>query len=262
MERATASTHAEEIRWKLVSTLLYLSTNCYLSPSANRSLLSLQEQDTPNNSFFSFQIEDLPGDEEVESHPLTLGIVPDEVRTKLQNMRVLLQQDIGRLVENAEPIRRLLNELKRQVPENTEEAILPAAHMEVLRIQVTKALQCTADRENQEKLRQEKDLHKLWADDLHHRIDFLKKSRPTIVGEIDRLKARRAKLAKEMELVGHTIITEEKKLADLPATIHNLITGYFLYKCIKAKMIIHDNQRNGLRFLEVQTEARVGSSVC
>ena len=56
-----------------------------------------------------------------------------------------------------------------------------------------------ADRAKLAKTREEEDAFKHQAQEVHQRIHFLEDSRPGIVGEIDRLKRRRAELAKEME---------------------------------------------------------------
>ena len=54
---------------------------------------------------------------------------------------------------------------------------------------------------------------------MHQWINFLENSRPDIVGTIDRLKRRRAELAKEMEQVTKDIAAEEKRLQELPSVV-------------------------------------------
>ncbi|XP_022685422.1 uncharacterized protein LOC111258439 [Setaria italica] len=53
-----------------------------------------EEQDAPNNSLFSFAVT-LSDDEEVASRQVTLSSITDDVRAKLESIRILLQQDIG-----------------------------------------------------------------------------------------------------------------------------------------------------------------------
>ncbi|GJN11657.1 hypothetical protein PR202_ga29861 [Eleusine coracana subsp. coracana] len=53
-------------------------------------------------------------------------------------------------------------------------------------------------------------------------IDLLNSSRSLIVNEIDRLKAKRAALMKELGEIGNAIAEEEEKLLNLPETIANL----------------------------------------
>jgi hypothetical protein len=59
----------------------------------------------------------------------------------------------------------------------------------------------------------EKESHVARVEDLRRRIDTLRCSHPTIVGEIDQLKARKADLMKELRLIGDAITAEETKLA-------------------------------------------------
>jgi chromosome segregation ATPase len=54
------------------------------------------------------------------------------------------------------------------------------------------------------------------VEDLRRRIDTLRCSHPTIIGEIDRLKARKAELMKELRLIGDAITAEETKFSELP----------------------------------------------
>nr|TKW03340.1 hypothetical protein SEVIR_7G017700v2 [Setaria viridis] len=53
-----------------------------------------EEQDTPNNSLFSFAVA-LSDDEEVASRQVTLSSIPYDVCAKLESIRILLQDDIG-----------------------------------------------------------------------------------------------------------------------------------------------------------------------
>ena len=180
-----------------------------------------QEQDTPNNSLFSFAVA-LSNDEEVASRQVTLSSVPDDVRAKLSSIQSLLQEDIGRLVEDASPIRQLFGDVSGQVPEEAEEALAPAAYIESMRIPVFRALRHMANRAKLAKTREEEDTYKRQAQEVHQRIHFLEDSHPGIVGTIDRLKRRRAELTKEMEQVTKAIDAEEKRLQELPSVIADL----------------------------------------
>jgi chromosome segregation ATPase len=68
----------------------------------------------------------------------------------------------------------------------------------------------------------DKESHVARVEDLRRRIDRLCCSCPTIIGEIDRLKARKADLMKELRLIGDAITVEETKLAELPNAIDGL----------------------------------------
>jgi chromosome segregation ATPase len=60
------------------------------------------------------------------------------------------------------------------------------------------------------------------ANDIKSRVETLKNSYPTIVSEIDRLKARRATLRKELEAVTIALAEEEKRLEQLPNIIEKM----------------------------------------
>ncbi|XP_072150518.1 uncharacterized protein [Setaria viridis] len=179
------------------------------------------EQDTPDNSLFSFAVA-LSDDEEVASRQVALSSILDDVRAKLASIRSLLQGDIGRLVEDTSPIRQLFGDVSGRVPEEAEEALALAAFIESMRIPVFRALRHMADRAKLAKTCEEEDAFKHQAQEAHRRIHFLEDSRPGIIGEIDRLKRRRAELAKEMEQVTKAISAEEKRLQELPSVIADL----------------------------------------
>ena len=95
-------------------------------------------QDSPDNSLFSFQLGTISAEDEAtssaESAPLS-----EETKTKLQEILQLLNQDIGQLVQDAEPIRIILKSLKGDLPEFLEEALHPAAYIESRQIPVLRA---------------------------------------------------------------------------------------------------------------------------
>ena len=61
----------------------------------------------------------------MESTPLS-----EETKAKLWEILQLLNQDIGQLVRDAEPIRTILKSLKGTLPEPLKEALHPAAYIE------------------------------------------------------------------------------------------------------------------------------------
>ena len=61
----------------------------------------------------------------VESTPLSV-----DIKAKLQEILQFLNQDIGQLVRDADPIRLILKSLKGNLPESLEEALNPAAYIE------------------------------------------------------------------------------------------------------------------------------------
>ena len=126
------------------------------------------------------------------------------------------------MVEDASPIRQLFGDVSGRVPEEAGEALAPAAYIESMRIPVFRALRHMADCVKLTKTREEEDTYKRQDQEVHQRIHFLEDSRPGIVGTIDRLKRRRAELAKEMEQVTKAIDAEEKRLQELPSVIADL----------------------------------------
>ena len=58
--------------------------------------------------------------------------------------------------------------------------------------------------------------------DVKPRIEVLENSRPGIVAEIDRLKARRAQIMKELAEVSTSLQEEENKLDPLPEDIEKM----------------------------------------
>ncbi|RLN11439.1 hypothetical protein C2845_PM09G06460 [Panicum miliaceum] len=102
-------------------------------------------------------------------------------------------------MEDASPIRRLFNEVKDRIPDEVSENLGYAAYIEGMQIPVSRALQRMADRAQMAKTQEEVDSYKHRTQEVHHKINFLENCRPDIVGAIDRLKRRRAELAKEMK---------------------------------------------------------------
>ena len=74
----------------------------------------------------------------------------------------MLNQDIGQLVQDAEPIRTILRSLKGILPKSNEEALHPAAYIESHQISVLKAQKRLSDRLHQEQtIKQRDDLKNL-----------------------------------------------------------------------------------------------------
>ena len=98
---------------------------------------------------FSFQLGTSGAEDEVTS---SAGSAPlsEETKAKLQEVLQLLNQDIGQLVQDAEPIRIILKSLKGTLSECLEEALHPSAFIESHQISIFKAQKCLADRLHQE----------------------------------------------------------------------------------------------------------------
>jgi hypothetical protein len=99
--------------------------------------------------------------------------------------------------------------------------LLPAAFIEGHQFKVLQAKQRLSDRASQAELVVQKEDSRSRANDIKARVEVLENSRPIIVGEIDRLKARRPVLMKELEAAS-IALKEEKKLEQLPNIISKM----------------------------------------
>jgi hypothetical protein len=69
-----------------------------------------------------------------------------EVKSKLEDLLGLLQQDIAQLVDDSSPAKAIFKTLHGQVPADVEEVLFQASHLESRQLQLQKATQCLADR--------------------------------------------------------------------------------------------------------------------
>ena len=122
-----------------------------LFPSAILTLSSFQAQESPDNSLFSFQI-GATSQEGEETTSADSVVLSDEIKARLQESLQFLNQDIGQLIKNAQPIYTILEELEGKLPEAIEDALTPAAFVESHRAQFNKAQKQLADRHGKKKL--------------------------------------------------------------------------------------------------------------
>jgi chromosome segregation ATPase len=141
------------------------------------------------------------------------------VKAKLIEVLPLLNQDIGQLVQDAEPIRTIFKQIQGQLPRDLKAKMLQVAFIENRQLIVQEAQGRLEERRRQEQLTQDREKLDNSMADLDNRIKFLSSSRPDIISSIDRLKKRRAELMKELDQIGQDLIAEEQKLADLLGTI-------------------------------------------
>ena len=117
-----------------------------LFPSAILILSSFQAQESPNNSLFSFQIWVTSQEEGEETSSADPTVLSDEIKARFQESLQFLNQDIGQVIKNAQPIRAILEELEGRLPEAIEDALTPAAFIESHRAQFNKAQKQLSDR--------------------------------------------------------------------------------------------------------------------
>jgi hypothetical protein len=69
-------------------------------------------------------------DGEEASSSLALGAISVEVKSKLEALLNLLQQNTAQLVDDSDPTKAIFKTIRGQVPTNIEEALFPATHLE------------------------------------------------------------------------------------------------------------------------------------
>ena len=85
----------------------------------------------------------------------------------------LLNQDISRLVQDAEPIRIILKSLRGTLPESLDEALHPATYIESHQISILKAQKRLSDRLHQEQTIKQRDDLKNLMETTHGKIATL-----------------------------------------------------------------------------------------
>jgi len=123
---------------------------------------------------FSFQI-GIASQEEMQSSAESLVILED-VKAKLQAILSFLNQDIGQLVQDAEPIRVILKTLGGQLSEPIVEALIPAAFIESCRVQVLRAQKRLTDHLQHKQIIKQRDDLKGLVDSTRDQIDLLNQS--------------------------------------------------------------------------------------
>ena len=153
----------------------------------------------------------------------------------------MLNQDIGQLVRDAEPIRTILKSLKGTLPEHLEEALHPAAYIESHQISVLKAQKRLSDRLYQEQTIKQRDDLKNLVDVIRGKIISLTQSKAATEQSKRDLEAKRDRLLKELEHVNQEIADVDNRLSQLPMALQQLEAEkqeqarqtYQLHKCIK-----------------------------
>ena len=141
-----AGSNLDEICLKQVSTFSLADFIIPLFPSAILISSSFQAQESPDNSLFSFQIRATSQEEGEEATSADPIVLSDEIKAKLQESLQFLNQDIGQLIKNAQPIRTIFEELEGKFPEAIEDVLTHAAFIESHRAQFNKAQKQLADR--------------------------------------------------------------------------------------------------------------------
>ena len=134
----------------------------------------------------------------------------------------LLNQDIGRLVQDAEPIRIILKSLRGTLPESLEEAMYPTAYIESHQISVLKAQKRLSDRLHQEQTIKQRDDLKNLVETTHGKIATLTQSKVDMEQSKRDLEVKRECLIKELEEINQEISNVDNKLSELPTALQQL----------------------------------------
>ena len=125
----------------------------------------------------------------------------------------MLNQDIGQLVQDAEPIRVILRSLKGTLPESLEEALHPAAYIKSHLISVLKAQKRLSDRLHQEQTIKQRDDLKNLVETTHGKIASMTQSKAAMEQSKRDLEAKRERLVKELEHVIQEIVDVDNGLS-------------------------------------------------
>ena len=212
----------EEIRLKQVSVLPLAGFNIPLFLSAILIPSPFQAQDSPDNSLFSFQIGATSQEKGEEATSADSVVLSDEIKAKLQQSLQFLNQDIGQLVKNAQPIRAILEELEGKLPESIEDVLTSAAFIESHHAQFHKAQKQLADRLQQEETIKQRDDFKALAESAVGEIKSLNATQASIMRNKAALETERDRLLKELNRVNQAIDIADHDLSQIPPAIAKL----------------------------------------
>ena len=134
----------------------------------------------------------------------------------------MLNQDIGQLVQDAEPIRTILRSLKGILSESLKEAPHPAAYIESHQISILKAQKRLSDRLHQEQTIKQRDDLKSLVDATQGKIVSLTQSKVAMEQSKRDLEVKRDRLLKELEHVNQEIADVDNRLSQLPSALQQL----------------------------------------
>jgi hypothetical protein len=112
-----------------------------------------------------------------------------------------VNQDIGQLIKNAQPIRAILEELEGKLPEAIKDALTPAAFIESHRAQFNKAQKQLVDRRQQEEIIKQRDNLKDLAESAVGKIKSLNDTKASILRNKTALEAEHDRLLRELNKV-------------------------------------------------------------
>nr|AGT16306.1 hypothetical protein SHCRBa_026_B05_R_50 [Saccharum hybrid cultivar R570]AGT16331.1 hypothetical protein SHCRBa_026_F17_F_200 [Saccharum hybrid cultivar R570] len=91
--------------------------------SSQMQEITLKQEQDSLNSLFSFAIDVSDDDGEEANSSLALGTISAEIKSKLEALLNLLQQDTAQLVDDSDPTKAIFKTIRGQVPADVEEAL-------------------------------------------------------------------------------------------------------------------------------------------
>ena len=134
----------------------------------------------------------------------------------------MLNQDIGQLVQDAEPICIILKSLKGTLSESLEEALHPTTYIESHQISVFKAQKRLSDRLHQEQTIKQRDDLKNLAETTRGKIVSLTQSKADMEQSKRDLEVKQECLIKELDQVNQEIADVDNRLSQLPTALQQL----------------------------------------
>jgi len=163
---------------------------------------------------FSFAIDISDDDGEEASSSLALGIASAEIKSKLEDLLGILQQDTAQLVGDSNLAKDISKTLWGQIPPDVKEMIFQAAHLESRQLQNQKAVQCLADRAAYAQLKEEMLQVKHAADEKHKSIGTLQSSSTELKQKIFDLSTKREALLTKLKQVEEALTQAKQEKAN------------------------------------------------
>ena len=153
---------------------------------------------------------------------MAFGIASTEIKSKLEDLLALLQQDTAQLIDDSNPAKAIFKTLHGQIPANDEEILFQATHLESRQLQYQKATQCLADRATYAQLKQEMLQVKYAADEKHRSIGTLQSLGEELKQKISDLSSRREAMLAELKQVEEALSQAQQEENQLLDALKNL----------------------------------------
>ena len=166
---------------------------------------------------YSFNFEEYIDEGDISSSATSLQeTLSEETRNWLRDILTMLEKDITNLVQDTDSMRRIFLAIRDNLSTDLIEALTP---LSIIEDHVLKVRKTQRNLSNCEALMVKKYSNKQEARELARLIDNLKNSSSRIEPELNQLRARRAKLERELESVKAAINCHESNLVQIPNTI-------------------------------------------